>query len=104
MTLAVIKTGGKQYLVQEGDILEIERVEANDKGVVEFAEVLMIGDDKGVKLGAPLLEGTKVAAELMEDFRDDKVIVFKMKRRKRYRKTQGHRQNKTRVKITKING
>ncbi|MEZ4210551.1 MAG: 50S ribosomal protein L21 [Patescibacteria group bacterium] len=104
MTLAVIKTGGKQYLVQEGDTLEIERVVADDKGVIEFAEVLMIGDDKGVKLGAPTLEGAKVTAELVEDFRDDKVIVFKMKRRKRYRKTQGHRQNKTRVKITKIEG
>jgi len=104
MTLAVIKTGGKQYLVQEGDTLEIERVAANDKGVIEFAEVLMIGDDKGVKLGAPTLEGAKVTAELVEDFRDDKVLVFKMKRRKRYRKTQGHRQNKTRVKITKIEG
>ena len=104
MTLAVIKTGGKQYLVQEGDILEIERIESDDKGVIVFAEVLMIGDEKGVKLGAPLLEGAKVVAQLEEDFRDDKIIVFKMKRRKRYRKTQGHRQNKTRVKITKIEG
>lgn len=104
MTLAVIKTGGKQYLVSEGDKLSIERVAADEKGGLVFTEVLMIGDESGVKLGAPAIEGAKVTAELVEDFRDDKVIVFKMKRRKRYRKTQGHRQNKSMVKIVKIEG
>jgi len=104
MTLAVIKTGGKQYLVSEGDVLEIERVAADEKGALVFTEVLLIGDEAGVKLGAPAIEGAKVLAELVEDFRDDKVIVFKMNRRKRYRKTQGHRQNKSKVKITKIEG
>lgn len=102
MTLAVIKTGGKQYLVSEGDTLEIETVAADDKGKVTFAEVLMIGDDNGVKVGTPLLEGATVTGELVENYREDKIVVFKMKRRKRYRKTQGHRQNKSRVKITGI--
>jgi large subunit ribosomal protein L21 len=104
MTLAVIKTGGKQYLVSEGDVLDIETVVADEAGKLVFTEVLMIGDDKGVKLGTPNLEGAKVTAELVNDFREDKIIVFKMKRRKRYRKTQGHRQNKSKVKITGIAG
>lgn len=102
MTLAVIKTGGKQYLVSEGDTLEIETVTADDQGKITFAEVLMVGDDNGVKVGSPLLEGATVTAELVENYREDKIVVFKMKRRKRYRKTQGHRQNKSRVKITGI--
>ena len=104
MTLAVIKTGGKQYLVQEGDVLEIEKIVADESGKVVFPEVLMIATDAGVNLGSPLVEGAKVEAELVEDFKEDKVIIFKMKRRKRYRKTQGHRQQKSRVKIVSIKG
>lgn len=102
MTLAVIKTGGKQYLVQEGEVLEIEKIVADESGKVVFPEVLMIATDAGVNLGSPLVEGAKVEAELVEDFKEDKVIIFKMKRRKRYRKTQGHRQQKSRVKIVGI--
>lgn len=99
--LAVIKTGGKQYLVSEGDVIDIERVEDKD-GKVEFAEVLMLDDGSAVKLGAPTLAGATVQGELMEHFRDDKVTIIKLGRRKRYRRKQGHRQDLTKVKITKI--
>lgn len=99
--LAVIQTGGKQYLVEEGTVIDIERLEDKD-GKIEFADVLMIDDGKAVKLGTPTIEKATVSGELMEHFRDDKVTVFKLHRRKRYRRKQGHRQNLTKVKITKI--
>jgi large subunit ribosomal protein L21 len=99
--LAVIQTGGKQYLVEEGTIVDIEKLEGQD-GKIEFAEVLMIDDGKAVKLGTPTIEGAKVTGEIMEQFRDDKVTVIKMHRRKRYRRKQGHRQDLTKVKIVKI--
>lgn len=101
MTLAVIKTGGKQYLVSEGDVLEVEKLEGTD-GKISFAEVLLVANDSSVKVGAPLVEGAAVEAELVREFRDDKVKVYKMHRRKRYHRTQGHRQTKTQIKITKI--
>lgn len=101
MTLAVIKTGGKQYLVSEGDTLDIERIEGAKTPLI-FSDVLMIDDGKTTKVGTPLVEKAVVEAEVIAETRDKKVIVFKMKRRKRYRRTQGHRQNKLRIKITKI--
>lgn len=101
MTKAVIKTGGKQYLVSEGDVLDIEKIEG--EGKIKFAEVLMIDDGKVTKLGTPNIDKASVEAEIVEQFKDKKIHVFKMKRRKRYRKTQGHRQNVTKVKIVKIN-
>jgi len=101
MTLAVIKTGGKQYLVSEGDTLEIERIE-DAKTPLTFSEVLLVDDGKATQVGMPILEKATVEAEVIAETRDPKIIVFKMKRRKRYRKTQGHRQNKLRIKITKI--
>ena len=101
MTLAVIKTGGKQYLVSEGDVLDIEKIEG--EGKIKFEEVLMIDDGKATKLGTPMLDKASVDAEIVEQFKDKKIHVFKMKRRKRYRKTQGHRQQTTKVNITKIN-
>lgn len=101
MTQAVIKTGGKQYLVSEGDTLEIERIEGA-KTPLKFEEVLLIDDGKTTQVGMPVLEKAIVEAEVLAEIRDPKVIVFKMKRRKRYHKTQGHRQNKLRIKITKI--
>lgn len=101
---AVIKTGGKQYLVTENDVLTIERLDNKDGDKVVFEEVLLVSDDEGkdVKIGSPLVEGAKVEAELVENLRGDKIKVFKMKRRKRYRKTQGHRQSLSHIKITKI--
>ena len=99
---AVIRTGGKQYLVGVNDVLDIEKIVSDKDGKIIFDEVLMIADDKDVKLGGPVIKGAKVEAIVEEQFKDKKVIVFKMKRRKRYRRTQGHRQQLTKVKITKI--
>jgi len=101
MALAVIKTGGKQYLVEAGTVLDIEKV-ADKDGKIIFDEVLLIDDGKSTKIGTPLVDGAKVEAEIVEQFKDKKIRVFKMKRRKGYRRTQGHRQQKTKVKITKI--
>jgi len=93
---AIFKTGGKQYKVQKGEVLNVEKLDA-DKEVV-FEEVLMVGD----KVGNPLVAGAKVKAEVVDQIRDDKVIVFKKKRRHNYRRTQGHRQYLTVIKITDI--
>lgn len=101
MALAVVKTGGKQYLVEEGTVLDIEKLAGKD-GKIVFEEVLLIDNGKTTKIGTPLVEGVKVEAEIVKQFKDKKVRVLKMKRRKRYRRTLGHRQNKTRIKITKI--
>ena len=93
---AIIKTGGKQYKVQKGETLTVEKLDA-DKEVV-FEEVLMAGD----KVGTPFVAGAKVKAEVVDQIRDDKVIVFKKKRRQNYRRKQGHRQYLTVIKITDI--
>lgn len=93
---AIFKTGGKQYKVQKDEVLTVEKLDA-DKEVV-FEEVLMAGD----KVGNPLVAGAKVKAQIVDQIRDDKVIVFKKKRRHHYRKTQGHRQYLTVIKITDI--
>jgi large subunit ribosomal protein L21 len=94
---AVIETGGKQYIVQEGDVLRIEKL-PNEKGEVEFDKVLMVDN----KVGAPYVEGAKVKAELVKTAKAKKVIVFKYKKRKGYRVKKGHRQFFSEVKITKI--
>ena len=100
---AVIKTGGKQYKVEVGQTIDIERIAIEDNKVV-FNEVLAVGEENGeLKVGAPLLEGATVEAELEKEYRGKKLIVFKMKRRKGYRKKKGHRQELTQVKITAIN-
>jgi large subunit ribosomal protein L21 len=93
---AVISTGGKQYRVKVGDIIKIEKLNA-DK-TVSFDQVLMVGD----KIGAPTVDGAKVEGEVLEQTRADKVIIFKKKRRHNYRRTRGHRQHLTIVKITAI--
>lgn len=95
---AVVRTGGKQYTVKSGDVLNVEKLEGNAGDKVELGEVLMAGG----KIGAPLLAGAKVTAEIMEQFRDDKVIIFKKKRRHNYRRKKGHRQYLTAIKITGI--
>jgi len=101
---AVIKTGGKQYLVSEGEVLAIEKLPEEAGAKITIPDVLMVSDDEGqdIKLGAPVVEGAKVEAEVVEQVKADKIRVFKMRRRKRYRKTQGHRQKLTQIKITKI--
>lgn len=99
---AVVATGGKQYKVQEGDILRVEKLEGEVGATVTFDKVLMTSNGEEVSLGAPLLEGAEVTGEIVEQGKAKKVIVFKYKRRKRYRRTQGHRQPFTAVKISAI--
>jgi large subunit ribosomal protein L21 len=99
---AVIKTGGKQFRVQEGDILNIEKLDLEEGKKVTFDNVLLIEDGKNTLIGTPVVEKAQVVGEVVENFKDKKVLVFKKKRRKQYRKTAGHRQMLTRVKIEKI--
>ncbi len=99
---AVLKTGGKQYRVQNGDVLRIEKLTASAGETVQFNEVLMIGGDELV-IGAPLVEGAVVKAEVVDQVKADKVISFVKRRRKHSSKrTRGHRQKLTQVKITEI--
>ena len=98
---AVIKTGGKQYKVSEGDLLKVEKIEGEVGASIELSEVLMVGGEE-VKIGTPLLPGAKVKAQIVEQGKDKKILVFHSKRRKTYRKTYGHRQPITRLKITGI--
>lgn len=99
---AVIKTGGKQYKVAPDDLLRVEKLAGESGDTIVFDEVLMVGDGDDVSLGAPVVDGASVAGEVVEQARDRKVIVFKKKRRQNYRRTRGHRQYHTVVKITDI--
>lgn len=99
---AVIKTGGKQYKVAKNDIILVEKLPGDAGAAVELDEVLLVGDDKGQTVGAPLVDGAHVAATVLEQTRGEKIIVFKKKRRKNYRRTAGHRQDLTALKITDI--
>jgi large subunit ribosomal protein L21 len=98
---AVIKTGGKQYKVSEGDLVKVEKIEGTVGDTIELGEVLMVGGEE-VAIGTPLLPGAKVKAQIVEQGKDKKVLVFRSKRRKGFRKTYGHRQTITRLKITGI--
>ncbi|HOO46265.1 MAG TPA: 50S ribosomal protein L21 [Deltaproteobacteria bacterium] len=98
---AVIKTGGKQYKVEEGDTIQIEKLDAAKGDTITFDDVLFIGGDE-YRLGSPKLEGVTVSGRIVRQMRAKKIIVFKMKRRKGYRKKQGHRQNLTEIYITQI--
>lgn len=99
---AVIKTGGKQYRVSEDDVLKIEKLDAEVGETVTFDTVLMVGGDGDAKVGSPALDGAKVTAEVVEQGRARKVIVFKKKRRQNYRRKKGHRQHETTVRITGV--
>jgi large subunit ribosomal protein L21 len=98
---AVIKTGGKQYKVTEGEFLKVEKLEGEIGDSIEFAEILMVGGDKTV-VGAPLVAGASVTARIAVQGKGKKVLVFKSKRRKDSRKLRGHRQHLTVLKIEKI--
>ena len=98
---AVIKTGGKQYRVSEGDRLRVEKLEGAVGDAVDFSEVLMLGGEK-VAIGTPLLSGAKVSAMITQQGLGKKIIVFKMRRRKRYRNKNGHRQPFTELKVKAI--
>ena len=99
---AVVATGGKQYRVQEGDTLRIEKIAGDVGAEVAFDRVLMVSDGDDVKIGNPVLENAVVNGTIVEQGKGRKVLVFKYKRRKRYRRTQGHRQLFTAVKIGTI--
>ena len=99
---AVIRTGGKQYRVAPNDIIEIEKIAGEPGDIVELADVILLGGEGGPKTGSPTIAGASVAAEVVEQKRADKIIVFKKKRRQGYRRTAGHRQMLTSVRITEI--
>lgn len=99
---AVIKTGGKQYRVSEGETLRVEKLGGNPGDSITFDEVLLVGGGDATKVGRPLVPGAKVEGQIVDQDRGKKVIVFKMKRRKNYRRKSGHRQPYTQVKITGI--
>ncbi len=99
---AVVKTGGKQYRVSAGEKLKIERLPAKVGDEIVLDQVLMVADGQAVQMGAPLLGGARVTAKVLAHGRGDKVKIFKMRRRKHYRKSQGHRQNYTEIEILGI--
>jgi large subunit ribosomal protein L21 len=101
---AVIKTGGKQYRVAAGDKLKVEKLAGDVGSDVTFDQVLMLADGDNVTIGSPLVSGATVPAKIVSHGRGDKVMIFKMRRRKHYRKTQGHRQSYTEIEIGAIGG
>ncbi len=102
MAYAVIQTGGKQYRVSEGDEIEVEKLDIEAGASTEFSDVLLVADGASVSIGAPLVAGAKVTAEVVEQFKDDKVIAYKFKRRKGYHRTVGHRRQLTMLRIKSI--
>ena len=103
MKHAIIETGGKQYRVAEGDVIFIEKLNVEGGDAVTFDRVLAVIDENGSKFGSPLLEGATVAASVVKNGKGPKIRVYKMKPKKGYRRTQGHRQPYTKVKIVSIN-
>ncbi|MGP1560768.1 MAG: 50S ribosomal protein L21 [Helicobacteraceae bacterium] len=101
---AIIKAGGKQYKVSEGDVILFDKMSKNPKDKLEFTEVLFLGDEKKSKVGAPLVSGAKVSGEVINEGRGAKVVIFKKRRRKDSKQKRGFRRDFTRVKITKIEG
>ena len=103
MSYAVIQTGGKQYKVTAGEIVKVEKLEnSNPDTKVEFSEILAYGDDKNIELGEPTVNGAKVEAELLKNGKERTVLIFKKRRRKNSRRKNGHRQEFTLVRISKI--
>ena len=100
---AVIKTGGKQYRVQQGDVIFVEKLNAQADEAVTFEEVLLVGDGEQTKIGAPVVAGAKVEGKVLAQVKAKKVVVYKYKAKKNERKKQGHRQPYTKVQIVAIN-
>ena len=98
---AIIATGGKQYRVSEGDVIYIEKIDAQVDSTVSF-DVLLVGNDGDVKIGTPVVEGVKVEGKVVGQIRGEKIVVYKYKSKKNYRRKQGHRRPYTKVEITKI--
>jgi len=103
MSYAVIKTGGKQYRVQQGDVLRVELLAAEAGATVTFDQVLLLGDGEAISVGTPLVEGATVSATIRKHGRADKIRIIKFRRRKHYKRQQGHRQHFSEVEITGIN-
>ena len=99
---AVIESGGKQHRVEEGEVLQLEKLEAATGDKVKFDKILLVGEGESVKIGMPYVEGSQVEAEVLKQGRGDKIKIIKFNRRKHYKKTQGYRQLFTEVKITGI--
>jgi len=103
MSYAVIKTGGKQYRVRQGDVLRVELLTAEEGASVSFDQVLLVGSGESVTVGAPVVEGAAVSATVRKHGRADKIRIIKFRRRKHYKRQQGHRQHFTEIEITGIN-
>jgi len=101
MAYAVIRTGGKQYRVEPGTLIRVEKLEGDVGSAVTFGEVLLAGGD-AIRIGTPLVDGVTVRGEIVSHLRDKKVLIFKKKRRKNYRRRRGHRQSITTVRVTEI--
>lgn len=99
---AIIRTGGKQYKVSKDTYLNVEKVEGNVGDKLKDIEILLVSDGDKTTVGAPIVSGFTVSAEVVEQFRDEKVIIFKKRRRQNYRRKNGHRQHLTKIKITDI--
>ncbi len=102
MAYAVIQTGGKQYRVAEGDEIEVEKLDVEAGTTTEISDVLLVADGSTVTVGTPTVAGAKVSVEVVDQFKDDKVIAFKFRRRKGYHRTVGHRRQLTKLKIKSI--
>jgi len=102
MKIAVIKTGGKQYIVKEGDKLRLEKIDAKEGDEIRFSEVLLVGDEKDIKIGSPFVSDAKVTGKALKQGRAKKIIVFHYHSKTRYKKKAGHRQPYTEVEITGI--
>ena len=103
MSYAIIKTGGKQYKVETGEILKIERLEdSKPETKIEFKEILAYGDDKTIEVGSPTIEGAKVEADLVENGKNRTILIFKKRRRQNSRRKNGHRQQYSLIRINKI--
>lgn len=101
---AIIETGGKQYRVEKGDVIDVELLETKEGSPIEFKNVLFLNTGNAAKIGKPNVDGSSVVGELLQEVRGPKVINYKYKRRKNFRRKVGHRQNYLRVKITEIKG
>jgi large subunit ribosomal protein L21 len=99
---AIVKTGGKQYKIHEGDIIKVEKINGNIGNPVSLDQVLMFSDGENASIGQPVLDNVTVKGHIVEQGKEKKIIVFKYKRRKRFRRKQGHRQQYTAIKIDQI--
>ena len=101
---AVVRTGGKQFRVEPGEAVRVEKLEGSVGDSIEFSEVLLVGAEDGAKIGTPLVAGAKVVGTITAQGRGPKLTIFKMKRRKGYRRKAGHRQSYTEIRVDKIEG